>query len=105
MAGTEAKKTESKKPAAKQSGNSHYSFSCMFVCVSFFLYVRSSDGVRTKPCRCEEEGGEEGNWLRSHASEGGELRRVVFRGILSRLMVYACCFDLICVRSKLLVHP
>ena len=70
-----------------------------------FVHVRSSNGDRTKPCRWEEEGGEEGDWLRSHASEGGELRRVVFRGIMSRLVVYACLFYLICVRSKLLVRP
>jgi len=49
--------------------------------VFVYLCVLSSNGERTKPCRCEEEGGEEGDWLRSHASEGGQLRRVVFRGI------------------------
>jgi len=69
MAGTEAKK-----PSAKQSGNSHYS--CVFAFV--YLYLLSSNCEPTKPCRWEEEGGEEGDRLRSHASEGGELRRVVF---------------------------
>lgn len=69
MAGTEAKKA-----SAKQSGNLHYSRVFAFV----YLYVLSSNGERTKPCRWEEEGGEEGDWLRSHAPKGGELRRVVF---------------------------